>query len=158
MIRKALPKDMDGVFLMGKDAWGKGEKDSEYLASCRNSSKYKEGEWFLLEDEERGAVSSLIVYGLSKDTAGIGSIATTPEKRGNGCAAKLIGNVVEALDRGGMRVVFLFSDIAPRYYERFGFAALPPDYQKHPGSVCMIRVQSMEVFLQEPEFRVPDYF
>jgi N-acetylglutamate synthase-like GNAT family acetyltransferase len=157
-VRKAFPKDMDDIYLMGKDAWGKGELDPEYLVSCRSSSKYKEGEWFLLEDEKYGAISSLIVYGLSKDTAGIGSIATTPEKRGNGCAARLIEHVVGELDRRGMKAVFLFSDIAPRYYGRFGFAALPAEYQQHAGSVCMIRAPSMQAFLKDPGFRLPDYF
>jgi predicted N-acetyltransferase YhbS len=156
-VRKALAGDMDEIYLMGKDAWGKGEKESEYLASCRNSSKYKEGEWFLLEDQQH-SVSSLIVYSLSRKTAGIGSIATAPEQRGKGRAARLIENVVGTLDGRGMKAIFLFSDIAPRYYERFGFAALPPEYQKHPGSVCMIRAQSGEAYLKDSEFRLPDYF
>ena len=57
-----------------------------------------------------------------------------------------------------MRAIFLFSDIAPRYYERFGFRSLPPEYQKHENSVCMIRTRSLDEFLESPDFELPDYF
>ncbi|MFI5349461.1 MAG: GNAT family N-acetyltransferase [Elusimicrobiota bacterium] len=158
MIRKALPKDMDGVYLMGRDVWGKGPKISEYLAECRSSLKYKQGEWFLLEDAELEAVSSLIVYRLPPDDAGIGSIATTPKKRGNGFAAQLIRSVVEALDARHKRAIYLFSDIPSRYYDEFGFKALPSEYQMHPGSTCMIRSLSIAAILKADGFRPPPYF
>ena len=149
---------MDHIFLMGHDAWGNGEPVPKYLASCRESPKYKRGEWFLLDHHEHGPISSLILYRLSPDSAGIGSIATAPHKRKQGFAAHLIQSVVSFLDLQGTRAVFLFSDIAPRFYERFGFKPLPPEHQKHPGRVCMMRARSGSVFLNEPGFRPPDYF
>jgi N-acetylglutamate synthase-like GNAT family acetyltransferase len=157
-VRKATAADMDGVYLMGYDAWGKRQRTAEYLASCRSSHKYNQGEWFLLEDAGHVAVSSLIVYRLSSDSAGIGSIATVPEKRKRGFGAELVRSIVELLDQRKIRAIFLFSDIAPKFYEQFGFKALPPEYQKHSGSVCMIRARSMEGFLKSPDFRLPDYF
>jgi N-acetylglutamate synthase-like GNAT family acetyltransferase len=147
---------MDAIFLMGRDAWGKGKTVQAYLVSCRHSPKYKRGQWYALEDAERGLVSSLIVYRLSSGVAGIGSIATARKSRGNGLASRLIGDILKRLDRRGTRRVFLFADISPRFYERFGFAALPPEYQKHPGSVCMLRERSAGGRLKA--VWPPDYF
>ena len=157
-VRKAAAADMDDVYLMGYDVWGKGERIPEYLASCRRSLKYNQGEWFLLEDSGHLAVSSLIVYRLTAESVGIGSIATTPEKRKRGFGAQLIRSTVESLDQRKMTAIFLFSDIAPKFYEQFGFKALPQEYQKHSGSVCMIRARSIDSFLRDPHFQLPAYF
>jgi hypothetical protein len=59
---KARPEDMEKVYLMGLDAWGKEKSVQEYLDSCRDSPKYKCGEWHVLEDVEKSPVCSLIMY------------------------------------------------------------------------------------------------
>jgi N-acetylglutamate synthase-like GNAT family acetyltransferase len=157
-VRRAIHEDMDRIYLMGFDVWGKGESIEGYLDSCRRSPKYKKGEWYLLEHGEHGPIASLILFRFTGDSAGLGSIATVPEKRGQGFGAYLIKTMVEYLDLRCTRATFLFSDISPHYYARFGFRALPPEHQKHPGSVCMIRAESMDSFLKSPDFRPPTYF
>jgi predicted N-acetyltransferase YhbS len=91
------------------------------------------------------------------DDAGIGSIAVAPENRGRGLATRLIRGVLKRLDRRGFKRVFLFSDIAARFYEPFGFKPLPARHQKRPGSVCMVRARSTRRLLA-PGFTPPDYF
>ena len=58
------------------------------------------------------------------DTVGIGAVFTPPEHRGHGHAAVLLSR-----SRGGHRdgaaMAMLFSEIAPAYYERLGFAIVP---------------------------------
>jgi predicted N-acetyltransferase YhbS len=157
-IRQALPADMDAVYLNGRDAWGAGKTLAEYLDSCRNSAKYKEGEWFLVEDGAGGAAASLVVYRLPPDAAGLGSIATAPERRGKGLATRLIREILETLDGEGVPCVFLFSDIDPAFYAPFGFSVLPAEHQKKPGSACMIRGRGAAAKLAAPGFIPPDYF
>jgi N-acetylglutamate synthase-like GNAT family acetyltransferase len=143
---------------MGADVWGRGLTLDAYLAACRDSPKYRLGEWRVLEDERGALVSSLIVYRASDGSAGIGSIATAPDERRRGRATRLIADVLASLDAGGVSRVFLYSDIAPRCYERFGFAALPSEHQSRPGSVCMVRGPAVGELLREPGFRPPSYF
>ena len=143
---------------MGRDAWAGKKRTPEYLDSCRNSPKYEKGEWFLLEDGRGVPAASLIVYRLTSDSAGIGSIAVPPKKRGKGLATRLIRSVLRRLDRRRVPHVFLFADIAPEFYARFGFAALPGRHQKRDGSVCMLRGRSAHGRLKADGFRPPDYF
>jgi N-acetylglutamate synthase-like GNAT family acetyltransferase len=147
-IRLARPDDMNSIFMMGFDQWSEGKDEGSYLAECRASRKYAEGQWRVLAD--RGELlSSLITYRFSKTTMGIGSIATPPSLRHRGHASRLVSGVVADLEREEhARTIFLFSDIAPSFYLRFGFTALPPEQQTSPKSVCMIRRSA-------PKARVP---
>jgi GNAT superfamily N-acetyltransferase len=58
---------------------------------------------------------------------GIGAVFTPPEQRGRGYAAALIERLLEAEQRDGIELAALFSEIAPAFYERFGFHAVPFD-------------------------------
>ena len=157
-IREASPEELDQIYRMGFDVWGQGQNPDQYMEACRHSSKYKRGEWQILETERGALKSSLIIYRLSQDVAGIGSIATVIAERRKGHASRLIESVLRSLDRHGIRHVFLFADIAPQFYERFGFAVLPAEYQHHPGSSCMVRTGSLEDLLRNPVFQPPSYF
>jgi|SRR3989338_3996726 len=42
-IRKAAPKDLDSIYLMGIDVWSDGSTEQEYLSECRSYPKYKKG-------------------------------------------------------------------------------------------------------------------
>ncbi|MBI3016721.1 MAG: GNAT family N-acetyltransferase, partial [Deltaproteobacteria bacterium] len=90
LVRKAKPKDLDSIYLMGIDVWSDGNTKAEYLFECRNSPKYKKGEWFVLVDSQDNPVSSLITYTLTEKTIGIGSIATPQSLRKRGYASELI--------------------------------------------------------------------
>ena len=65
------------------------------------------------------------VDGRAVPTIGIGAVFTPAEHRGRGRAAALIDHIVEAARAEGAAMAMLFSEIAPRYYERLGFAVVP---------------------------------
>jgi predicted N-acetyltransferase YhbS len=155
--RPARPEEMEEVYRMGYDAWADGDGVDAYLASCAASPKYARGRWLVLE-EGGTLLSSLIVYDLGGPAAGLGSIATAPERRGRGYASALVGAAAGAIEGAGKRRVFLFSDIGPEFYERLGFRVLPPRFQFKPGSSCMVRADDFDGLLSEPGFAPPEYF
>jgi N-acetylglutamate synthase-like GNAT family acetyltransferase len=148
---------MDAVYRMGYDVWGGGDSLDVYLEWCRASPKYRKGEWFVLEQPDGKVVSALLAHRFPQG-AGIGSIATDPARRKNGCASQLIEGVLNVIAKRGVEHVFLYSDIAPKFYERFGFTSLPAEHQYHPPSTCMVRTRSLQALLAQPGFTPPPYF
>ncbi|MCR4294411.1 MAG: GNAT family N-acetyltransferase, partial [Elusimicrobia bacterium] len=151
-------------YRMGYDAWGEGHALDAYLASCRASPKYAAGTWWVLVGDEGVPLSSLHAHEIplpsGPPAVGLGSIATPPELRGRGHASSLIAGFLRAREEShGTEVFFLFSDIAPAFYERFGFAALMPCPGK-PGSILMARAnrKRLEGLLCDPRFVAPGYF
>ena len=65
------------------------------------------------------------VDGRTIDTIGIGAVFTPPHLRGRGHAAALIEHIVAAACAEAASMAMLFSEIAPRYYERLGFSVVP---------------------------------
>jgi len=127
-IREAKKYEMDSIYLMGKDAWGSASSEYAYLESCRTSTKYALGTWFCLEEHDQ-LVSSIIVYKncleLAEHYYGFGSIATTPEQRNRGFASRLIKSCIKRISDEGSLGIFLFSEIGPERYSRYGFTAVP---------------------------------
>lgn len=56
---------------------------------------------------------------------GLGAIFTAAQNRRKGAASVLIRETLSYARQEGAEAALLFSDIAPSYYERFGFAAYP---------------------------------
>ena len=150
--------------MMGFDEWSDGQDQESYIESCLQSPKYPKGKWYVLEDEGT-LVSTLITYPLTPHpkfpAIGIGSIATDPAHRRQGYAAQLIRSVIDENESNSpVRTFFLYSDIAPAYYEQFGFVALPAQLQLKKTSVCMIKCppDQLLTLLTAPEFVIPGYF
>ena len=124
LVRVPNHNEMDDIYLMGFDAWGENFSKSKYLNICRNSQKYKLGNWFCLDIEGK-LVSSLIIYknclGLKEGYAGLGSIATQPKYRNIGYASALITNCISNLIQENAAGIFLFTEIGNEIYQRFGF-------------------------------------
>ena len=78
----------------------------------------------LLASAKRYRVS-VRLGGCTVPTIGIGAVFTPPEHRRQGHAAALIEHIVEAARANGAAMAMLFSEIAPRYYERLGFSMVP---------------------------------
>ena len=158
-IRKAAPKDLDSIYLMGIDVWSDGSTEQEYLSECRSSPKYKKGEWFALVDSQDNPVSSLITYTLTENAIGIGSIATPKSLRKQGYASELIRGVISHYEsKEQTRIFFLFSDIESKFYEKFGFVSLPVEHQQYKTSTCMVRCLNLKQLLSQSAFRPPTYF
>lgn len=132
-LSKATPNELDRIYSMGYDTWGEGKKYQDYLEECRSSVKYKKGTWYMLSVDGEG-VSSCILYDLANNTIGIGSLATSSEKRGLGYASLLLK---EILNQKKDYLYFLWSDIEPTLYERVGFTVVESRYQNHEGSLLM---------------------
>ncbi len=166
-IRLATSHDMDTVYRLGFDKWGEQRTEAEHLDICRNSPKYKRGTWYVLEDEDQQIVCTAIIYpldiGLSEfSTIGIGSLATKPSERRKGHAAQLLNQLVQMhQDKSEKSAFVLWSDIDPRYYERFGFEALPASFQKKETSTVMLRPPShttLRDLVSDTAFIPPTYF
>jgi GNAT superfamily N-acetyltransferase len=163
-IRTAFASELESVYRMGHDVWGEGLGFDAYFAGCRASPKYVAGTWWILDSGDGILLSSLLAHEIALPSGypavGLGSIATPPELRGRGHASRLIEGFLRRREGShGTEVFFLFSDIAPAFYERFGFAALMPCPGK-PGSILMARAdrKRLEGLLSDPRFSAPEYF
>jgi GNAT superfamily N-acetyltransferase len=56
---------------------------------------------------------------------GIGALFTRPDARRQGAAGELLRTLMAQGEADGARLALLFSEIGTRYYERFGFRAVP---------------------------------
>ena len=155
--RKANPAEMDQIFLMGIDVWSDGASENDYLNGCRSSAKYKRGVWYILTEENK-LLSSLIVYDFGDEKFGIGSIATSSFFRKQGYASELIKHIINEIERGhSNRTIFLYSDIQPEFYEKFGFCKLKPEAQRYKTTTCMAYGKESEAFIKGTSL-APDYF
>ncbi len=156
-VRKADLSELDQIYLMGADVWAD-DTEAKYLEACRSSSKYTRGTWYVLADENGKLTCSLIVYKFGPDQFGIGSIATMLSERKQGHASKLIAGVLEAIAQESSKAtVFLYSDIEPKFYERFGFVRLPPIAQRYLKTTCMVRSADIDKFISD-KTTTPEYF
>jgi predicted N-acetyltransferase YhbS len=158
-IRLAAQNDHDSIFMMGYDVWSEGVDELAYLDRCRTSPKYAKGIWYVAEDKGQ-LLSSLIVYEISDCIYGIGSIATSPRLRKSGFASWLIKDVIDILAKrsDNSSVIFLYSDINPKFYERFQFCPVPDKFQNHLPSVCMVRPTEEVKKIVTCTVKVPSYF
>ena len=157
ILRKAVQSDLDQIYLMGIDVWAEGATDTDYLDACRSSPKYKRGTWYVLE-KDSNLLSSLIVYQQGSKQFGIGSIATPKFLRKKGYASKLIFKVVAELEQKDQEVtIFLYSDISPEFYEKFGFQRLPSQLQRYKATICMARGIAVQSVVTD-ESATPEYF
>ena len=156
-IRKAEPDEMEALWLMGYDAWGRGDPRDRYLDRCRASEHYRSGFWYVLT-ASGAPVSSLIVYrsgfALPGSCAGIGSVATDPAHRGQGYGTTLVREVTRRLGEDGVRGVYLHSEVGAAFYAALGYRPTDPP-GKDPGSICMVCA-----FGDAPQLSgyAPDYF
>lgn len=154
IIRNAEDSEMEEIYLMGFDVWSDGLDRDEYITSCMQSTKYKKGTWKVLIDGDN-LLSSLIVYSLRENIFGIGSIATPERFRKKGFASTLIQKVIDDM-KPYSKAFFLYADIDPKFYEKFGFIELDIKYQKYKETKCM------KLELHQGDFSksifTPDYF
>ncbi|HRK02985.1 MAG TPA: GNAT family N-acetyltransferase [Oligoflexia bacterium] len=167
-VRKAVENELNEVFLMGYDAWGASLPIDMYLDSCAASYKYKQGEFYILENEAGKLLSSCIVYPLmkfggivSECAVGIGSLVTAPEDRHKGYATALLAALMGTLEERGIDAFFIHSDIPTKIYEKLGFYAAPEDMRdRGRGVTPMLRLRGGKEVSHElwREIVLPAYF
>ena len=162
--RAAHADEMERVYIMGYDAWGEGKLVEDYLDECRKSSKYRLGSWFVL-NVRTALVASLIVYSFEdwgdSLVRGIGSVAADPSFRKMGYGHQIVRSATNRLiERDGVRVIFLYSDIGSSFYEDVGYLPLSTPYQKTSGSTLMARMHPAldESLMEKYRDRIPKYF
>lgn len=153
---------------MGYDAWGAGLPVQMFLDSCLASYKYKQGTFYVLDDDNGTLLSSCIVYPLtafggvvSERAVGIGSIATMASQRHRGYASIFLAMLMESLECEGVDAFFLHSDISPKIYQNLGFSPAPERFRsKSDGSVPMLRLSGGREVTRErwQEIIMPTYF
>jgi predicted acetyltransferase len=139
-----------------------------YLDSCVASYKYKQGDFYVLEDGAGKLLSSCIIYPLSafggvvaERAVGLGSLATVPVERHKGYATLLLSMLMEQLEKEGVDAFFIHSDIHPRIYENLGFEPAPERFRNRAdGSVPMLRLAGGRSVSHElwREIVMPSYF
>jgi N-acetylglutamate synthase-like GNAT family acetyltransferase len=131
--------------------------ERRYLNECLSSSKYPQGQWYVMEAGGK-LLSSLIVYRTGFDLPpgcwGIGSVATPPAARRRGYAAGLVEHVIADARAREARGLYLFSGIGTDYYGKFGFQRVEAT-QPEGQDPCMVLA-----FRDQQELRgaVPGFF
>ena len=96
----------------------------------------------------------------SRKVFGIGSVLTPVRFRHRGYAAALLESCLEQIgDTHGF--IFLYSEIAPSFYEKFHFRPLPDTLQKaREKAVCMVLCDepAWAELTGLPAEKIPDYF
>jgi predicted acetyltransferase len=157
LLRQPFANEFDSVYMMGFEAWNEGKSEEDYLLMCRNSPKYKTGRWYVFAEEKK-LLSSLIVYRFDQNVFGFGSIATPALLRKQGFATKIISEMINKIEAENTNpTIFLYSDIDPAFYEKFGFLKIPSAVQRYKTTVCMVRSQKIEEYFTEMSAS-PEYF
>lgn len=126
----ANPDERCEAFAQVHGTWSHADHPAVHLQKRLASVQHARAQWWVLRDES-AVISSCGAYpvrlfgpGGEREARGFGAVFTRPEKRGQGCAAKLLRFVMDFYNSQGTSDFILFSDIDPRYYERLGFHRL----------------------------------
>ncbi len=130
-VHPAKLEDLPELYANVHDSWPHAPLLRDHIQARLRSPQHQYAQWFLIRVGQQIA-SSLGVYPYrfrihdkTVNAACIGAVHTHPEFRRQGLAARLLEGVTERLQSSGMEALLLYSDIAPAYYQKFGFAILP---------------------------------
>lgn len=137
LFRQAAKEEIPFLFQEGYKEWRKNRTFEQY---CLDNSKDDAiGTRYVMEENGQ-IVSSAVLLRLKsipgKNVYGLGSILTSKIHRGKGYGIELIKKCMRLIPDDNT-IIFLYSDINPAYYEKFGFQILPKELQKYEKSVCM---------------------
>jgi len=117
--------------------WHDGLSEAAYRALFTAQLKTPYGSrhltrWALVDDDRLLATVKLYEFraqfgSCTVRAVGIGAVFTLSAYRGRGVASELMTLVLDKLMSDGVDLAFLFSEIDPRFYLRFGFNAVPLD-------------------------------
>ena len=136
--REAMKDEIIQLIKEGYQVWPKGRTYEQYYEDNAKEDAY--GTRYVIDDGGH-IVSSTIVLRLPNfkgySAYGFGSVLTLKAYEGKGYATSLLQSCLRGMyDKD--TVFFLYSEIAPAFYEKFGFRSLPSHLQKCADSTCMI--------------------
>lgn len=160
IFRQAKPEERNLLFQEGYKEWSRNRTFEQYCIDNGKEDAY--GTRYVIEKDGE-IVSSAILLNLKdvngKKAYGIGSVLTPKTHAGKGFATELMKSCMKAVyDEDTL--IFLFSDINPAFYERFGFRILPSELQKSAKSTCMVYCKEdlWNELLAGSTDVLPDYF
>jgi predicted acetyltransferase len=127
--RGARREDVPAILELTCAAYGEGLQSSFYDMLCRDPD-YCPDQSLVAEVDGRIAshiriADRTIRYGdVTLPMAGIGSVATSPDYRGQGLATALLADTIDHIRHRGYLVSMLFTGIQP-FYARLGWAPFP---------------------------------
>lgn len=160
IFREATLGERPFLFQEGYKEWSKNRTFEQYCAD--NSKDDINGTRYVLEHEGQILCSAVLLRLKSingKAVYGLGSILTSQNARGKGYGIELVKKCMEITFKANT-IIFLYSDINPVYYQKFGFRILPKELQKKPQSFCMAYCEEniwLEL-LNAAKDVIPDYF
>ncbi len=130
-IQEATPEQRRQAFANVFEVWPQAAELHEHVQRRLESVQHRRARWFVGVLDGRVVTSlgaypvRLLVDGQSFPAVAIGSVHTLSEFRGRGLASRLLAQVEATLQNEGVRLALLYSDIAPRFYERLGYLLCP---------------------------------
>ena len=160
VFRQAREQEIDAILREGYKVWSRNRTFEQYCVDNRKEDAY--GTRYVI-DAGNEVVSSAILLNLAdirgKKVYGIGSVLTPKVHAGKGYATELLKNCIR---QAGMNdsMIFLYSEINPDFYGRFGFKVLPPELQRDVNSVCMVKCSddSWSILLAGSIGLIPGHF
>ncbi|MGI2326795.1 GNAT family N-acetyltransferase [Planococcus sp. YIM B11945] len=152
IFRQAKTSEFEAIYRMGYEEWPKGRSLAQYIED--NQKEEAVGTRFVLANRNDEAVASLMLLRFQPYLFGIGSVVVAPAFRSQGLGKQLIEGCVRLYPDAAF---MLYSEIGTAYYERFGFKALPEEFQQSRKGICMLKADGhlYEAMLKEP---LPAYF
>jgi predicted N-acetyltransferase YhbS len=144
-IRPATPDDLPAIKALQPRAFGPGR-------FTRTAYRIREGvpllSRFCLVAERSGQLIAAIRFtevaiGGVAGALLLGPLAVAPEFAGQGYGRRLVADALDNARKAGMRLSLLVGDKA--YYERFGFAVVPPGQILLPGPADPARILAVEL-------------
>ncbi len=160
IIRQAKPEEHELLFGEGYKVWSKNRTFEQYCADNSREDAY--GTRYVMENNGE-IVSSVILLKFKKlygnKAYGFGSVLTFQGHTGNGYATELLKSCMKEIEEEN-RIIFLYSEINPAFYEKLNFRVLPPHLQKDTRAVCMALCgdNAWKQLLDTHVSLIPDYF
>ena len=160
IFRTAKNEEISLLFSMGFKEWSKNRTFEKYCID--NSKENAIGIRYVLVDNNQIVCSTILIKHPDLNDHvlyGIGSVVTPQEFRGIGYATELLRGCISLVDKTNA-IILLYSDINPRFYEKFGFRILPAELQKSEKSPCMAYCDNKlwVELLNMNKACIPDYF
>lgn len=138
-VGRAFPEEEAELATFGHDTWGQGVTLDDFVAADLVDRDTRRGERWFMKDNAGKKVSVLNVLRFSRGAVGIASLATNPERRGQGFGSLLLRSVMELLRVEDSSTRFLlFAEGPIALYERLGFKVVPESAQHFSPAIAMM--------------------
>lgn len=166
-VHVASDRERRQAFANVHDVWGGGRSLDAHVAHRLQSAQHRRAQWFVGTLSGR-VVTSLGAYPIAFNWCGeivpgvaLGAVHTRAAFRGRGFASRLLAGVEHHVQREGVKLAVLYSDIDPAFYQRLGYQLCPAwqgrcDIGNHPSSPVLETQPAFEFEPLEPHATLAD--